>query len=77
MSINPHAMFFYQKGDIIYFGAPFSANYYILYKIDVKAEEPIVKHLTIETETETRVFLYEGKLYLPQEDKLIIEDFVE
>ena len=77
MSINPHAMFFYQKGDIIYFGAPFSENYYILYKIDVKAEEPIVKHLTIETKTETRVFLYEGKLYLPQEDKLIIEDFVE
>lgn len=70
-AINPHAMFFYIKGDILYFGAPYSKSKYVLYKIDVKAENVIEKYQEFTTNTETRLFLYEGKYYLPQEDKLI------
>lgn len=76
-SIDPHAMFFYLKDDILYFGAPFNEGEYVLYKIDVTKDEPIVVQIEIETTTETRLFLYEGKIYLPQINKLIVEDFVE
>lgn len=76
-SIDPHAMFFYIKDDILYFGVPFNFEYYTLYKIDVKSENVIEEYKVIDTTTETRLFLYEGKLYLPQTDKLIIQSFIE
>lgn len=73
--INPHAMFFYIKDDILYFGAPVNRQEYNLYKIDVNAEEVISIYKSFDTTRETRLFLFEGNVYLPQEDKLIKEAF--
>lgn len=73
--INPHAMFFYVKDDILYFGAPVNNQLYTLYKIDVNAEEVISVYKSFDTTRETRLFLFEGNVYLPQEDKLIKEAF--
>lgn len=73
--INPHAMFFYVKDDILYFGAPVNRQEYTLYKIDVNAEEVISVYKSFDTTRETRLFLFEGNVYLPQEDKLIKEAF--
>ena len=73
--INPHAMFFYVKDDILYFGAPVNRQEYTLYKIDVNAEEIISVYKSFDTTRETRLFLFEGNVYLPQEDKLIKEAF--
>jgi len=73
--INPHAMFFYIKDDILYFGAPVNRQEYNLYKIDVNAEEVISVYKSFDTTRETRLFLFEGNVYLPQEDKLIKEAF--
>ena len=73
--INPHAMFFYVKDDILYFGAPVNRQEYNLYKIDVNAEEVISIYKSFDTTRETRLFLFEGNVYLPQEDKLIKEAF--
>ena len=73
--INPHAMFFYVKDDILYFGAPVNRKEYNLYKIDVNAEEVISIYKSFDTTRETRLFLFEGNVYLPQEDKLIKEAF--
>jgi len=73
--INPHAMFFYVKDDILYFGAPVNRQEYTLYKIDVNAEEVISVYKSFDTTRETRLFLFEGDVYLPQEDKLIKEAF--
>ena len=72
---NPHAMFFYVKDDILYFGAPVNRQEYNLYKIDVNAEEVISVYKSFDTTRETRLFLFEGNVYLPQEDKLIKEAF--
>ena len=72
---NPHAMFFYVKDDILYFGAPVNRQEYNLYKIDVNAEEVISIYKSFDTTRETRLFLFEGNVYLPQEDKLIKEAF--
>lgn len=73
--ITPHAMFFYVKDDILYFGAPVNRQEYTLYKIDVNAEEVISVYKSFDTTRETRLFLFEGNVYLPQEDKLIKEAF--
>ena len=73
--INPHAMFFYIKDDILYFGAPVNRQEYNLYKIDVNSEEVISIYKSFDTTRETRLFLFEGNVYLPQEDKLIKEAF--
>ena len=73
--IAPHAMFFYVKDDILYFGAPVNRQEYTLYKIDVNAEEVISVYKSFDTTRETRLFLFEGNVYLPQEDKLIKEAF--
>lgn len=73
--ITPHAMFFYVKDDILYFGAPVNRQEYTLYKIDVNAEEVISVYKSFDTTRETRLFLFEGDVYLPQEDKLIKEAF--
>jgi hypothetical protein len=68
-------MFFYVKDDILYFGAPVNDQLYTLYKIDVNAEEVISVYKSFDTTRETRLFLFEGNVYLPQADKLIKEAF--
>ena len=61
--ITPHAMFFYVKDDILYFGAPVNRQEYTLYKIDVNAEEVISVYKSFDTTRETRLFLFEGNVY--------------
>ena len=75
-AINPHAMFFYLYQDILYVGAPHRDDVYILYKVDVSNEDNVIsQYKLIQTTKETRLFLYEGKLYLPQPEELLVLDF--
>lgn len=74
-AVNPHAMFFYLDNEYFYIGAPMNGTLYKIFIVDVNSSTVIEEYKSIETEGETRLFLYQGKVYLPQKDKLIIEDF--
>ena len=76
-STNPLSLFWYvnENDNCLYVGKSIKYNKYQLYKIDVLSEEVFTLYKDIETQDITRMFLYNGYMYLPQTDKVIIEAF--
>lgn len=68
-------LFLHTHDERLYLGCQLSYNTYYLFKIDVMDENPISLYESFETTNPSRLFLINGKFYIPTKDKLIIEEF--
>ena len=65
---------FYQQGNVLYFGMSTMGEYKVL-RIDVTDESVIVEFMENSIDSLTKAIVYRGKIYIPQLDHLIIEEF--
>ena len=74
--INPHAMFFYECSNLLYIGAPYNDNKYVLYVVDVSNIDNVISEYKVfETDYESRMFLIDGNIYIPKVNNLIVDTF--
>ena len=72
---NHKALFIYNDDINIYLGTNVDYNSYVIFKIDVTNPDKVVSiYMDIEVNYETRCFLVEGKLLIPNIESLIIKD---
>jgi len=72
---NPLSLFIYNTNDYLYVGKSISTDKYLLMKIDVNSDEVFSVYKDIETNNLTRLFLINDKIYIPNGENIIIEEF--
>ncbi|MDE6407366.1 MAG: beta-propeller domain-containing protein [Anaeroplasmataceae bacterium] len=76
---NHKALFIYNAGNHLYLGAMVAFDAYLIFKIDVNAENVVTIYKEIELKSNkansSRLFLIENKIYLTDRDKVLVENF--
>ena len=65
----------YNDGESLYLGGAVSYNYYYIFKIDPNAENVVTVYKSYETLDETRMFIINSKILIPNGEEMIIDDF--
>ena len=70
-----YKLWFFNYENILYFGVSLTPKDYVIFKIDVNGEDVTTLYKNYVTDNETRLFLYNGIIYVPTPTKLIIENW--
>ncbi|MBQ9449498.1 MAG: beta-propeller domain-containing protein [Acholeplasmatales bacterium] len=70
-----YKLWFFNYENILYFGVSLTPKDYVIFKIDVNGEDVTTLYKNYVTDNETRLFLFNGVIYVPTPTKLIIENW--
>lgn len=70
-----YKLWIFNNDNILYLGVSLSEENYAIFKIDVENDKVISLYKDYKVDGETRLFLYNGKIYIPTSTKLIAENW--